>query len=233
MTQRFPSSLMPAASLILLALLAGCGTSRERSVRPGINDPYFDDPSIEKWVARFESESREIFQHRRRIVAEVGLRPGMAVADVGAGTGVFTRSFAQEVGSEGRVYAVDILPAFIDHIRARSLEEGLTWVTPVLCREDSVMLPRESVDVVFLCDTYHHFEYPRSSLTSIHEALRPGGELVLIDFIRIPGQSRPWVLGHVRAGEDVVRAEVEAAGFEKIGEARFLEENYLLRFRRP
>ena len=90
----------------------------------------------------------------------------------------------------------------------------------------------QSIDVAFICDVYHHFEYPSDSLASIWNALRPGGRLVVVDFIRIPGVSRPFVLGHVRAGEEVVTREIQEAGFEKIGEDRFLQENYILHFRK-
>jgi predicted methyltransferase len=87
------------------------------------------------------------------------------------------------------------------------------------------------VDLVFVCDTYHHFEYPYRTLATIHRALKPGGRLVVIDFRRIPGKSREWVLGHVRAGQDVVEKEIAEAGFRKVGETKdLLDENYLVRF---
>jgi predicted methyltransferase len=204
----------------------------EASVKPGINDSYLQDPSVDSWIKRFEVESREIWVQRRRIVETAGVRRGMAVADIGAGTGFLTRLLAKEAGKTGVVYAVDIMPSFLDHIAAKAKEEGQDNIRTVLCREDSVELPPSSVDLAFVCDTYHHLEYPRSTLASIHRALRRGGWLVVVDFIRIPGKSRQWILDHVRAGEDTVTAEIESAGFERCGEARFLRENYILRFRR-
>ncbi len=88
------------------------------------------------------------------------------------------------------------------------------------------------MDLAFICDVYHHFEYPHSSLASLHRALRPGGELVLVEFKRVPGQSSDWVLNHVRAGQEVFTAEIEAAGFKKAQEINLLKENYILRFRK-
>jgi predicted methyltransferase len=87
---------------------------------------------------------------------------------------------------------------------------------------------------VFVCDTYHHFEFPQATLASIHRALRPGGELVILDFVREVGVSRDWILEHVRAGEAVVTQEVVAAGFTLVRREAtpFLRENYVLRFRR-
>ena len=223
-----------AFPLLAIACRAALPVQHEASVRPGINDEY-KKQSVDTWVERFESESREIYQHRGEIVDAVGPRPGMAIADVGAGTGFFTRMFAERVGPSGRVYAVDILPEFIEHIASRAKEHGLSQVTPVLCKEDSVELPTNSVDLVFMSDTYHHFEYPKSTLASIRRALRPGGEMVVIDFERIEGKSRQWVLDHVRAGEEVVVAEITGAGFERVpgsSEKPFLQENYFLRFRK-
>jgi predicted methyltransferase len=175
-----------------------------------------------------------VFSQRARITALLQLRPGMAVADVGAGTGLYTFLFAPKVGTEGRVYGVDIAPKFVEHITKAAAERQLPQVVAQLCSERSVALPAASVDLVFVCDTYHHFEYPQATLASIRDALRPGGELVILDFVREPGVSREWILEHVRAGEAVVTQEVTAAGFELVRreETPFLRENYVLRFRR-
>jgi SAM-dependent methyltransferase len=70
-----------------------------------------------------------------------------------------------------------------------------------------------SADLAFVCDTYHHFEYPHATLASIYQAVRPGGGLVLIAFVREPGVSREWILSHVRGGRDDFRREIEQAGF--------------------
>lgn len=206
----------------------------EQSVRPGINDPYKTTPA-EDWVQRFEVESREIFRERTRITDWVGLRPGQRVADIGAGTGLFVPLFAERVGKQGVVYAVDIMPGFLEHIERKARDAGLKQVRTVLCKEDSVELKEHSIDVAFICDTYHHFEYPRSTMASIARALRPGGQVIVVDFIRIPGVSRDWIIDHVRCGKEEVIAEIESDGFMLVEsvEPDFLEENYLLRFEKP
>ncbi len=213
--------------------LTACAPARQASVRPGINAEY-RDPDVDKWIERFETESREIYKDRNQIVAEVGLRRADYVADIGAGTGVFTFLFAEKVGPRGRVWAVDIVPEFLELVRTRAAERKLSNVHTVLCSEVSAKLPSDSIDVAFLCDTYHHLEYPASTLASIHRALRTRGQLIVIDFKRIEGVSRQWVLDHVRAGQDVVIQEIESAGFEllEIAETPYLDENYFLRFRK-
>lgn len=206
---------------------------QEQSVKPGINAEYHKPGlNVAQWVERFEREGREIYDQRERILQATGPKPGSTVADIGAGSGLFTLLFARAVGPAGRVYAVDIVKDFLAHIDHQAASDGLTNVTTVLCTDRAVGLPRNSVDLAFICDTYHHFEYPRSTLQSLHQALRRGGELVVIDFKREPGRSSEWILQHVRAGQATVTAEIEAAGFQKVQEFDFLRENYMLRFRK-
>jgi predicted methyltransferase len=230
MSNRF--SIDRFAVIATLVFAASSATlAEERSVKPGINKNY-ENPDVDRWVKAFERESREIYQQRNKIVAACDIKPGMAVADVGAGTGLMTRLFSKAVGDEGKVYSVDIVKEFIAHIEKTCKEQGIKNVEGIVCGERDAKLPANSVDLVFLCDTYHHFEYPKTSLASIYKAVRPGGRLVLIDFHRIEGVSRDWILGHVRAGQEVFEAEITAAGFKKIDEKDFLKENYFVVFER-
>lgn len=205
------------------------------SVKPGINDKFVDpDLDVSEWLGRFEIESREVYGARERVLDACGIKAGMSVADVGAGTGFYSRLFADAVGETGWVYSVDISPRFLEHINKQAQDDQIGNMTSVLCSDRSVKLPPNSVDIVFICDTYHHFEFPDKTLASIHRALKPGGTLVLIDFERIPGVSREYLLGHVRAGKEVFQSEVQAAGFEfdeEIDVPAF-KENYLLKFRK-
>jgi predicted methyltransferase len=205
----------------------------ERNVKPGANKQFLD-PSLQAapWVERFEKEGREIYDRRAEIIAATNVKRGDRVADIGAGTGLFTMMFAERVGPQGRVYAVDIARPFLEHIRKRARDTGSDQIEAVLGTERSVELPPGSVDLAFICDTYHHFEYPKSSLASIGRALRPGGQLFLIDFKRIPGKSSEWTFEHVRAGQEIFTAEIEAAGFQKVEELPLLRDNYVVRFRR-
>ena len=215
----------------LLALVASLPLRAEQNVNPGINSGYVN-PNVLQWRGVFERDGREIWDRRDDILRHLRLKPGDVIADVGAGTGFLTMLMAREVAPGGRVYAVDIAPNFIDAIEQRAKDKGLTNVIGVVNDQKSVRLPPNSVDLVFVSDTYHHFEYPQTTLASIAEALRPGGELVVVDFIRIPGISSPWVLGHVRAGEETFTSEIEAAGFELKERLGFMRTQYYLRFRK-
>ncbi|MDP6495491.1 MAG: methyltransferase domain-containing protein [Dehalococcoidia bacterium] len=206
----------------------------EEAVRQGLNDRFLDeDLVVDDWVARFEVESREVALQRDAIVAALELSDGEHVADVGAGTGLFLEPFSKAVGEGGRLYPVEISPRFVDHLRQRAQDESLGNVRVTHCSETDSGLQAETVDAVFICDTYHHFTYPMTTLSSLHRAIRPGGRLYLVDFERIPGVSSDWLLGHVRADKATFRAEVEAAGFTFEEELSVgLKENYMLRFRR-
>jgi predicted methyltransferase len=230
-----------AFSLSASVLLLGCKTSRpvspaptaEASVHPGINTEYLKSGIVvTQWVERFEREGREIYDRRAQIMQAARVRPGLIVADIGSGSGLFTMLFAEAVGPRGKVYAVDIVPEFLDYIQKRTVQAGIQNVQTVRCTERSVTLPNHSIDLAFLCDVYHHFEYPQSSLASIHQALKPGGELVVVDFKRVPGQSSDWVMNHVRAGQETVEAEIIAAGFKKLEQRDILKDNFILRFRK-
>ena len=164
-------------------------TSPVPKTDPKINEP-FKKPDVKGFIKKFESDDREVYAKRELIVASLGLKPGMAVADVGAGTGLFTRLFADKVGKKGRVYAVDIALRFLAHIAADAKKNGQTQIVTVEASQLSTNLPGQSVDLVFLCDVYHHLENPQKTLASIRQRLRPEGTLVVIDFDRVEGRMR-------------------------------------------
>ncbi len=221
-----------AALLLAPTARAPIVCAQEKSVNPGINEPYENNPDAKKFAGSFEVESREVYRFRKEIVAACHLKPEMSIADVGAGTGLFTRMFAAEVAPGGTVYAADIAESFLRHIEASCKEAGIKNVKTVLSKVDSSELPPASVDAVFLCDVYHHFEFPQKTLATLHAALKPGGRLVLVDYRREEGKTPQWRLKHVRAGQEVVTREIEAAGFEIKHEEAFLKDNYMIEFQR-
>lgn len=214
--------------------LASLFPASVRQTAPGLNDSW-QSPETAPLVERLERDGREIFAHRQLLATVVGPLPGQVIADIGAGSGFMALEFAKLVGDSGRSIAVDINPTMMAELAERAATDGIANLHTRVCRQDSAGLDAGSVDLVFLADTYHHFEYPTLSLASIRRALRPGGQVVLVDFERIPGQSEEWILNHVRAGKEQVIRELESAGFELLGEHPLpqLVDNYVLRFLRP
>jgi len=236
MHDRSPGRTIVALLPILMTFAVVAAQEPKVTGAPAELNRRFVDPEmdIDRWVTTFEGESREVFAERHEVLRAIGVREGDRVADVGAGSGLYTRLFAKAAGPKGRVYAVEISPRFIEHIDQTSAEAGLANVVTVLGRVDSITLPPDSVDLVFACDTYHHFEAVEPTLASIHQALARGGRFVVVEFDRIPGQSREWVLDHVRAGKNEFRSEIEAAGFSFAEEIEIpgFKETYLHIFKK-
>lgn len=213
----------------LLLLCLPLSALAEQNVDPDINRQYVA-PDAEHWRGIFERDGREVWDRRNDVVANLHLSPGAHVADIGAGSGFFTLLLAQAVGGSGKVFAVDIAANFVTAVQQRAKQQGFSNVVGVVNDQQGTGLDPDSIDLAFVSDTYHHFEYPAAMLASIHRALRKGGELVVIDFIREPGVSSPWVLRHVRAGEADVIGEIEASGFRLRERLDFMQTQYFLRF---
>ena len=214
---------------VLFLIVSGLLPAQEQDVQPGIN-ANFRHPDFATWVERFEHEGREVYDKRMQIVQALDLKTGMVIADVGAGTGLFSKLFSPAVGDTGKVYAEDISEVFISNIQRIARQEGLRNVVGVVGTDKDVKLPANSLDRVFVCDTYHHFEYPKTMLASIRKAMKPDGQLAVIDFIKDPAQSSDWIMQHVRADKATVIKEIEAAGFRLVREASFLHDNYFIVF---
>jgi precorrin-6B methylase 2 len=223
-----------------IAALVACNPDRSKTEGRAQNPPpegaYANDPeALDIWLQRLEVSSREIYSARAAVAAAVELRPGARIADVGAGTGVYTFLFAERVGSEGAVFAVDIEPRFLKLINQRAEEFGLANVVSVLSRADSITLPPGTVDAVFICDTYHYFEDPGAIMETVRSALKPGGSLYIVDYDLEEGAGAPPDRRYVRFGKEGLSAEVESFGFSPPEEISVpgLSENYMLRFRKP
>lgn len=216
---------------LVVALMVPAGGCRPRRVGP--NDAYLD-PRVgaEKWDELFRGEDREVYEKRDAVVKLVSAKPGTSVADIGAGTGVFSMLLSDAVGPTGRVYAEEVMLKFSAFIAERAARENRRNVVSVVGTERDIGLPTGSVDLAFLCDVYHHFDDASDMLASIHRVLRDGGEVVLVEFRREPGRSPPWIFEHVRAGEEVVVAEFERAGFASVSRDDSFRDNYVRRFQR-
>lgn len=207
----------------------------EQNVRPDVNKSFKDpNVSVTAWAERFTGESREVFSERLNVLAALNLEPGDRIADIGAGTGLYVKLFAETVGETGKVYANDISQPFLDFVKENAAADGLNNVETVLGGDRTSNLPDASVDVVFHSDVYHHFEFPQTMVRDLARILTTDGEMFVLDFERIVGVTPPRLLEHVRAGKEVVIKEIESSGFSLVEEIDLpnLQENYLLRFRK-
>jgi len=203
---------LPAA---LLMFLSSPMSHAQQGQTEGINDVYKTrELQAQEWVERFESRGREAFDLREDIIEAVGLEPGQSVADVGAGTGLFVPLLARAVGERGEVHAIDIAPAFIDHIDSTSRAAGLKQVKTVLGTERSIRMPANSLDVIFTCDAYHHFVHYEDMLASMLTALKPGGALIVVDYDIGAKQVHEAMIRHVGRTKEEFARQIRQAGFQ-------------------
>lgn len=218
-----------------IVLAPGADAAETQSVKPGINDAYLN-PALDAEAQNrgFTSENRETFASRMEIAAAIGLKPGMSIADVGAGTGIYEPIFSKAVGPAGKVYAVDISKPLLAFIEKSMRQQGINNVTIVVGSDTATNLPANSVDVVFTSDVYHHFEYPQAVLADIRRVLKDGGQFIVVDYDRIPGVTPPARLEHVRTDKKTVTAEVTQAGFKTPEDVAIpgLTTSFFLRFRK-
>jgi ubiquinone/menaquinone biosynthesis C-methylase UbiE len=161
--------------------------------------------------------SRDARQKPKELVAAMGLKPGMTVADVGTGVGYMLPFLSEAVGSNGRVVAEDIFPDFLDKARQKAASEKLSNVQFVQGTADDPKLPENTFDAILMLDVYHHIDYPAKVLASLRKALKPDGRLVVVEYHKNE-ESMPngRALTHIRLNESDAEREIESNGFRLI-----------------
>lgn len=186
----------------------------------------FED--VEHWTRVFDDPARDAWQKPVQVVAALGLAPGATVADLGAGTGYFSRHLARAVGANGSVLAADTEPALVEHLRRRAEQEGLANVVPILASADDARLPVAASDVVLVVDTWHHIDDRVAYARRLAAALKPGGRVAIVDW-----QKRELPVGppldHKLAREQVID-EMSQAGYRLATEPDLLPYQYFLVF---
>ena len=196
-------------SLILPLLVAvACG---------GLAYRHMNDPERDAW------------QQPKAVIQALRIPPGAHIADLGAGGGYFTFRLAEAVGPDGQVYAVDTEEASLGFIEKEALQRGgmPRQVKLILATPTDPRLPFRSLDLVFMCNTYHHLPNRVAYLTSLAQYLQPNGRLAIIDFKE--GSWLGSLFGHATSKESV-RQEVEAAGYRLIEDRDFLPKQHFLIF---
>lgn len=188
-------------SIVLLSLsfLAGCGAVKRMAYAP---------------------PGRDKVQQPERVVAALAIPRGASVADIGAGGGYFSFRFADAVGDEGRVYAVDVDPDMLGYLRERVRDEQRANIEVVEAAPDDSRLPASSVDLIFLCNTYHHLSDRSEYFDALRARLRPGGRIAIVEY----------KAGAHGTSAELIRAELADAGYRSVQEETFLDEQSFLIF---
>lgn len=215
-------------ALVLPALLALAGVALPQAAAlPTEMDQHAD---AQAYIASLEDPARDAWQKPEEVVGALQLREGETVADIGAGSGYFTLRLAQAVGERGRVWAVDISPDMVRHLNRRLRDAGVRNVSTVLSEPADPLLPDASVDRVLIVDTWHHVEDQPAYLERLKRVLKPGGQVVHIDFQKRELPVGPPLAMKI-AREDLVK-QMETAGFRLASEHSFLPYQYFLVFTR-
>lgn len=148
-----------------------------------------------------------------QILETLALQPGQNIADIGAGGGYFSLRFADAVGKEGQVYAVDTNPGFLEFIRNSAIEKRLNNVKTVLATEDKFNLPEKSLNFIFLRNVYHHLPNRVEYFINLTRLLKPGGKVVIIEYKRGGLFSFRRIFGHYVSREIIVE-EMNEAGYQ-------------------
>ncbi|MBX9600462.1 MAG: methyltransferase domain-containing protein [Bryobacteraceae bacterium] len=176
--------------------------------------------SAEEYAKVLENPQRDAWQKPHEVIQALGLKPTDAVADIGAGSGYFTRRFARHAA---KVYAVDIDAKLLELARGDRVET-------ILASADDPKLPPASVDLIFICDVLHHIDQRPAYYGKLAQALKPGGRIVVVDFHKkqLPVGPPP----SMKLSEDQVTAELKTAGFRLARSHSFLPHQYFLEFTR-
>ena len=193
--------------LIAALFLAACGHAQTKRDAAGF--PLPDRPVASIVSPRWSTEpQRDLAHEADAVIAAAGVRPGMSVADVGAGEGYYTLHLARIVGPQGRVLAEDIMPAYVDALKKRVRQSRLGTITVSLGKPDDAQLAPASVDRIFLIHMYHEIGDPYALMWRLRASLKPGGRVIIVDADRAtPDHGTPPAL---------LRCEVEGAGYKQI-----------------
>jgi arsenite methyltransferase len=180
------------------------------------------------YIAMLEDPKRDEYQKPQEVLAALAVRAGETIADIGCGSGYFTVRLAPQVGEKGQVLAVDVDPDMIRYLNRRLRDAGLRNVRTILAEPADPLLPDASVDRFLIVDTWHHIEDQSGYLALMKKMLKPGGQVVMIDF-----QKKELPLGPPLemkiAREDLVR-QMEGGGYRLLKEHTFLPYQYFLVF---
>ena len=216
--------LLSFLSLLLVAFSSHAqdAVKREQHQMHGLHS----DPK--SYIGALEDPKRDAYQKPHEVLTALNIKPGDVIADIGAGTGYFTFRLAHFVGDKGKVYAVDVSPDMIRYVNRRIRETKTTNVVTVLADNDDPLLLDQSVSRFFICDVWHHVDNQTRYLSLMKKMLKPGGEVVMIDFHKkeLPFGPPPQMK---IAREDVIK-QLEANGFRLSKEHTFLPYQYFLVF---
>ena len=225
------------AAPLILATLASCsGGSASEPVQVQVQVHPVTDRQLANVMSYrgadwLEREGREEAELPDEVVAKMGLRPGDTVADVGCGTGFFTRRMAVAIRPGGIAYGVDVQPEMLEQLERNAEEAGLDNIEPVLSTDTDPKLPKGQIDWILIVDVYHEMQEPEEMLAALRESLAPDGRVALLEY-RLLGETAALIHIDHRMSVEQVLAEWEPAGFELVELYDFLPSQHFFVFKK-
>lgn len=176
-----------------------------------------------------ERDGRAELEKPELVIQAMELREGMNVAEIGAGTGFFSRRIGKVVGPTGKVYAEDIQPQMIDLLEQYTAREGIQNIVTVLGTETDPKLPAHGMDRILLVDVYHEFQKPEPMLAALRKVLAPGGTVTLVEY-RLEGDSASHINVEHRMSTEQVLAEWGAGGYKLVKQVETLPSQHVFIF---
>ncbi len=189
----------------------------------------FSDSDVGLWGQMLEGAERDQWQKPDEVIKHLNLKPGDVIADIGAGTGYFTRRFALAVGPQGRALGLDIETSMVEHMKQDARKLNLTNYEARLVKPDGPGLEQQSVDVIFLSATYHHINNRVDYFRKLSKSLKPNGRVVIVDFYHKALPVGPQALED-KVSEETIIKELGQAGYRLIRSLDFLPYQYFLEF---
>jgi len=217
-----------AVLLVLLPLMTVLAQEHDHGDHDATVHHSFDD--VERWVEIFEDPERNEWQRPSKVVRVAGIFEGDTVADIGAGTGYFTQVLSRAVGKPGKVFAVDIEPKLVEHIRQRE-DLGPAEIVTVLADPDDPKLPGGELDIIVIVNTWHHIDGRMKYVKKLRQALGTEGRVVIIDWRE--GELPMGPPPDSKLSRDAVVAEFDEAGWSLETESVLLPYQYFLIFYPP
>jgi len=186
----------------------------------------FDDPA--SYTKTWDDPARDTWQRPADLVGALGVQAGMAVADIGTGTGYLLPHLSRAAGTEGQIFAVDISPQMLDWVSERAEREGLANITTVQASGDSTGLPTASIDRAIMINVWHHIENPEAYAKDLYRSLREGGVVFIVE-AHPEATQEGGPPRHSRLHPEAVIAQFERAGFSASLEPLMLDRQYVVR----
>jgi ubiquinone/menaquinone biosynthesis C-methylase UbiE len=215
---KFAKAVLPIFAFLAIA----CAHHQERM------PPRSQDRPLADRINSFERPDRASWQKPDEVIQALEVKNGDMVADIGAGTGYFTRPFAKAVAPDGKVYAVDVAADILGYLQEQAEKEGLHNIVTIVSREEDPMLPKNTIDLAFFCDVTHHL----TNRVNFYRAMAPGvkqhGRMAIIDYAPDAPRHPHTPEEHVPRSQAI--SEAEEAGFKFVKDFQFLPNQYFLVF---